>query len=130
MLIKLLAAILSLAIVALDPPTPPRPAPAPHIREIHGLKVEDPYFWLRERDNPKVIDHLKAENAYFEAMTAHTAPLRKALYDEMLARIQQTDLSVLYREHGYWYYTRTQEGKPYTIYCRREGSMDSAEEVT
>jgi oligopeptidase B len=77
-----------------------------------------------------VLEHLRAENTYFEALTGHTAPLRKALYDEMLARIQQTDLSAPYREHGYWYYTRTVEGKPYTIYCRRKGTMEAPEEVT
>lgn len=101
----------------------------PHVTEIHGQKLTDEYFWLRERENPKVIELLKAENAYTEAMTAGQKGLEKKLYDEMLARIKQTDLSVPYRENGYFYYTRTEEGKSYPIYCRKKGSLDAPEEV-
>jgi protease II len=53
MILKLIAALLSLSIVVLDPPTPPRPAQSPHVREIHGLKIDDPYFWLREKTTPR-----------------------------------------------------------------------------
>lgn len=110
-------------------PAPPKPERIAHTRELHGRTLEDDYFWLRERDNPKVLEHLKAENAYTAALTAHLKSLEDKLYAEMLSRIQQTDLSVPYRDHGYIYYTRTVEGKSYPIYCRKKGSLDAAEEV-
>lgn len=109
--------------------TPPVAEKIPHVREIHGRKDVDNYFWLRERENPKVIEHLKGELAYTLDQTAGLKGLEQKLYDEMLGRIKQTDLSVPYRDNGYFYYTRTQEGKSYPIYCRKPGSLDAAEEV-
>ncbi len=90
-----------------------------HIEVRHGQKVEDPWFWLREKDTPAVVDHLKAENAYTEAMTKDLKPLSEALYKEMLGRIKQTDLSVPYRRGKYFYYSRTVEGLQYPIHCRK-----------
>src|SRR6185436_12983368 len=84
--------------------TPPKPQQISHKQEIHGRTLNDEYFWLRERDNPKVMEHLKAENAFTAAMTAHLKPLEDKLYAECLARIQQTDLSVPYLDNGYYYY--------------------------
>ncbi len=101
----------------------------PHETKIHGLTLEDDYFWLREKSNPEVLKHLEDENAYTDAMMAPTKDLQEALYKEMLARIKQTDLSVPYRLGDYWYYSRTEEGKQYPYQCRRKGSMQGAEEI-
>ena len=89
----------------------------------------DNYFWLRDKSNPAVIEYLKAENAYTDALTKNLKPFEDALYTEMLGRIKQTDLSVPTRRDGYFYYSRTEEGKQYPIQCRRKGSMDAPEEV-
>ena len=78
-------------------PTAPIATSQPKTLEIHGDTRTDPYHWLRDRDDPKVIDYLKAENTYTEAVMAHTEALQQQLYDEMLGRIQETDLSVPYR---------------------------------
>lgn len=110
--------------------TPPRPQRISHRQEIHGRTLVDEYFWLRERSNPKVVEHLKAENAYTAAMTAHLKPLEDKLYTECLGRIQQTDLSVPYLDNGYYYFSRTVEKKAYPIYCRKKGSTDAPEEIT
>ena len=116
-------------VLAADLPTPPAAARKPHVAEVHGQQRSDDYFWLRERENPEVIAHLKAENAYTDAMTANLKGLETKLYDEMLGRIKQTDLSVPYRENGYFYYSRTEEGKAYPIHCRKKGSLDAPEEI-
>lgn len=108
---------------------PPAAEKIPHAREIHGRKDNDEYFWLRERENPKVLAHLQAEKAYTEAQTAGLKAFEQKLYDEMLGRIKQTDLSVPYLDNGYFYYSRTQEGKSYPIYCRKKGTLEAAEEV-
>ena len=111
------------------PLEPPIARKVPHVVTLHGDRRQDDYFWLREKSSPEVIDYLKAENAYAEAMTADSEPFRQALYQEMLGRIKQTDLSVPYRLRGYYYYSRTEEGKQYPIQCRKRGSLDGAEEV-
>ncbi len=86
---------------------------------LHGEVREDPYAWLRDREDPGTIPYLEAENAHTEAVCEHLSRFREDLYDEMLARIQQTDLSVPV-EHGDWvYYSRTEEGLDYPIRCRR-----------
>jgi oligopeptidase B len=96
---------------------------------IHGHTRIDPYYWLRERDNPEVIAYLEAENAYREAVMRSTQPLQEKLYKEMVGRIRQDDASVPYRENGYYYYTRYEEGREYPIYCRKKGSLEAPEEV-
>lgn len=96
---------------------------------VHGDTRIDNYFWLRERENPKVIEFLEAENEYTEAVLAHTENFQKKLYDEIIGRIKQTDESVPYKLRGYYYYTRYEEGKEYPIYCRKKGSMDGEEEI-
>ncbi len=85
----------------------------------HGDTRIDDWFWLRDRDDPEVIAHLEAENAYTEAMMAGTGGLQEALYAEMVARIEETDLSVPVRKGHWWYYVRTVEGSAYAIHCRR-----------
>ncbi len=109
--------------------TPPVAEKHPHVLELHGDRRVDDYFWIRDRDNPKVIAYLEAENAYTSAMMQHTEALQTRLYEEMLARIKETDLSVPYRKDNYYYYTRTEEGKAYPIYCRKKGTLDAPEEV-
>ena len=96
---------------------------------IHGQTRFDDYYWLNERTNPKVIDYLKAENAYAEAMTKHTEALQEKLYNEMVGRVKQTDMSVPFFENGYWYYTRFESGKDYPIYCRKTKTLQAKEEV-
>jgi oligopeptidase B len=110
----------------------PQPPVAPviaHSETRHGTTVVDNYYWLRDKSNPEVIKYLEAENAYTEAMTRHLKPFQDALYAEMLSHLKQTDLSVPVRENGYYYYTRTEEGKQYPIHCRKKGSLDAQEEV-
>ncbi|MGH9482823.1 MAG: oligopeptidase B, partial [Terriglobales bacterium] len=97
----------------------PRAERRPHTDVYHGVAVEDPYHWLRERDDPAVRAYLEAENAYTAARTARLQPLQDALYAEMLGRIQQTDLSVPVRRGDYYYYSRTVEGMQYPVHCRR-----------
>ena len=97
----------------------------PHEMTIHGHTRVDNYYWLKERDNQEVIDYLKAENAYMEAMMKHTEPLQNQLFDEIVGRIRQNDMSVPVKHHGYWYYTRFEEGMEYPLYCRRlDGTED------
>ena len=95
----------------------------------HGDERIDPYYWLSDRTNPEVIAYLEAENSYTEAQTQHTTALQKTLYHEMLGRIQETDLSVPYRYGRYYYYSRTEEGKAYSIYCRKKDTLEAAEEI-
>lgn len=97
--------------------------------KIHDDTMIDDYFWLREKSNPEVIKHLEAENAYAEAMMKPTAGLQDKLYKEMVGHIKETDRGVPYRWGGYFYYTRTEQGKQYPIYCRMKGSVEAPEEV-
>ena len=95
---------------------------------IHGDTMVDDYFWLREKTNPEVVRHLEAENGYAEAMMKPTAAFQVKLYNEMVGHIKETDRSVPYQWGGYFYYTRTEQGKQYPINCRMKGS-DGNEEV-
>ncbi|HMF60046.1 MAG TPA: S9 family peptidase [Vicinamibacterales bacterium] len=108
---------------------PPVAMKTPHVTTVHGDTLKDDYFWLREKSNPKVISYLEAENAYTEEMMKPTKGLQDTLYNEMLGRIKQTDLSVPTRIGEYYYYSRTEEGKQYPSRCRRKGSMTGAEEI-
>src|ERR1017187_6032575 len=110
-------------------PEPPKAKQADHREVRHGATVVDPYYWLRDKSNPEVIQYLEAENVYTEALTRDLKPFEDALYKEMLGRIKQTDLSVPVRRGRYLYYSRTEEGKQYTIQCRRKGSMEAPEEI-
>lgn len=91
-----------------------RPAPRNH----HGDEVSDSYEWLRAKDDPEVIAHLNAENAYTDARTAHLEGLRTRIFEEIKGRTLETDLSVPSRRGAWWYYGRTVEGKQYGIHCR------------
>lgn len=96
---------------------------------VHGDERTDDYFWLREKENPEVIAYLEAENAYTDALLEPAAGLRERLYQEILGRIKQTDLSVPYREGEHFYYSRTEEGKQYPYYCRKHRSVEAEELV-
>lgn len=95
----------------------------------HGHVRIDNYYWLREREDPEVVDFLKVENEYTKAVMAHTEALEKTLFQEIKGRIKQTDMSVPYRLGAYFYYTRFEEGKEYPLYARKKGSLDAAEEI-
>jgi oligopeptidase B len=97
-----------------------------HLSVWHGEKVNDPWFWLREKTNPEVVAYLNAENAYTESQTAGLKPFSEALYKEMLGRIKQTDLSVPVRRGAFYYYSRTVEGQQYPIQCRRQAGKGGA----
>jgi oligopeptidase B len=114
--------------------TVPPPA-APVAQKIHtekpinGAVLVDDYGWLRERNNPQVRAYLEAENSYAEQVTADDKPLADKLYNETLSHIKQTDTTVPYRKHGYWYYSRTEEGKQYPVLCRKKETLSAPEEV-
>ena len=110
-------------------PAPPVAKIVPHTTEVNGRTLTDNYFWLRDKKNPEVAAYLEAENAYTNAVMKPTEPLQKKLYEEMLSRVKETDVDVPYKEGGYFYYTRTEAGKQYPIYCRKKGSVSGAEEV-
>lgn len=110
------------------PAGPPKAKVQPKVLEAHGEKRVDPYFWMREKENPEVRAYLEAENAWTEAQLKDTEALQKKLYEEIVGRIQETDSSAPERSGGYLYYTRTEKGKNYSIYCRKKGA-NGAEEV-
>jgi oligopeptidase B len=124
-----LVAVLLFLVAAAEAPKPPVAKKVPKSVTLHGDTRVDNYGWIREKSNPEVLDYLKAENTYAEGMTAGNAALSKSLYDEMLSHIKQTDANVPYREHGWYYYTRTEEGKQYAFYARKKGSTDAPEEI-
>jgi oligopeptidase B len=96
---------------------------------IHGHTRIDYYYWLQERENPKVMAYLKAENEYKDALMKHTEDFQKKLYNEIIGRIKQEDQSVPYKKNGYYYYTRYETGKEYPIYCRKKESLEGKEEI-
>ncbi len=96
---------------------------------IHGDTRIDPYYWLNQREDPKVIDYLKAENDYTDQVMSPTEDFQKELFQEIKGRIKETDMSVPYLKNGYWYYTRYEEGKEYPIFCRKAQSLDNQEEI-
>ncbi|MFQ6092166.1 MAG: S9 family peptidase [bacterium] len=96
---------------------------------IHGHTRIDYYYWFNERENPKVIEYLQAENEYTNGVMKHTEKLQEKLYNEIVGRIKQTDMSVPYKSNGYFYYRRYEEGKEYPIYARKKGSLEADEEI-
>jgi oligopeptidase B len=111
-------------------PRPPVAKAVPVTSEVHGERRRDEYRWLRDKEDPDVRAYLEAENAYVDAVMKPTEAFQQALYAEMLERIQETDENVPYRLGGYFYYSRTEQGKQYPIYCRKRGSLEASEEVT
>ncbi|MBA3522433.1 MAG: S9 family peptidase, partial [Gemmatimonadales bacterium] len=131
-----LAALLAPAGLQAQRATTPRPLPpatrvVPHVDTVAGVPWSDPYFWLRDdkRERPEVLDYLRSENTYTEAVMQHTLPLQDTLYREIVGHIKETDLSVPELTDGYYYYSRTEKGKQYPIFCRKRGSLSAREEV-
>jgi oligopeptidase B len=100
-------------------PVPPVAKRVPVPRTRHGDTVVDDYAWLADRSDPDTVAYLTAENAFTDAVTAHLAGLRETVFEEIKARTQETDLSVPVRQGGWWYYSRSEEGRQYGIRCRR-----------
>ena len=112
----------------------------PHELTANGNTRIDNYYWMKLTDEQKnaevkdeqtqkTLDYLNAENAYLDKKLKHTEGLQEKLYNEIVGRIKQTDESVPYKDNGYWYYTRYEEGKEYPIYCRKKGTLDAKEEI-
>ena len=97
--------------------------------KIHDDIRMDPYYWLKERENPEVIDYLERENDYYQKSTKHLVPLQDDLFKEMKDRIKEEDNSVPYFYNGYWYITRYEQGQDYPIYTRKKDSLSAAEEI-
>ncbi len=96
---------------------------------MHGSQLIDDYPWLRQKGDAEVTEYLERENEYAEAMLAPTAGLQEELYREMLGHIKETDVSAPFRDRGFFYYSRTEEGAQYPIYCRKRAPLESAEEA-
>ena len=92
--------------------------------EKHGNERIDNYYWLKERENPEVIDYLNRENDYLEKHLKHTEDFQVSLFEEMKARIKEDDESVPYKYNGYWYITKFEKGKGYPIYTRKKESLN------
>jgi oligopeptidase B len=131
MSLRLVAVMCALAIPieAAHPQDPPVARQIPKVDTLHGEVRVDDYFWLREKTNPEVSAYLEAENAYTAQRMKHTEALQEKLYQEMLGRIKETDLSVPVFDNGWWYYSRTEQGKNYPIFSRKRGSLSAPEEV-
>ena len=134
-LVALFLSALQIAIVQVahattpEEPTPPVAPTRPYTFDFHDKKIVDPYFWMKDKKDPEVIRYLEAENSYRESITKSLKPFEETLYNEMLSHIKQTDLGVPVQDNGFWYYSRTEEGKQYPFYCRKNGSLESPEEV-
>ncbi len=111
------------------PPKPPMAEKKTKTTNIHGETLVDDYFWLREKASPAVMAHLKAEDDYTESVMKPTKALQEKLYNEMVSHIKETDSQVPYRRGDYFYYTRTEKGKQYPIFCRMKGSIKADEEI-
>ncbi len=107
-------------------PTAPK---RPYSITQHGETRVDNYYWMRDRQDPEVLKYLRAESDYLEEVMGHTKPLQEMLYAEMKGRMKETDSTVPEKRGQYFYYTRTEEGQQYPIYCRRKESLESPEEI-
>jgi oligopeptidase B len=108
---------------------PPNARRQETVNTIHGHRLVDDYAWLREKTSPEVIAFLEQENAYTRAVMKPTEELQAALYKEMISHIKETDVSVPFRDGAWFYYSRTEQGAQYPIYCRKHGSVETAEEI-
>ncbi|MBU1095617.1 MAG: S9 family peptidase [Bacteroidetes bacterium] len=97
--------------------------------KIHGHTRIDNYFWMNERNNPKVLAQIETENIYTKKTLYHTEDLQKKIYYEIIVKIKQDDSTVPYFDNGYYYYTRFAEGNEYPIYCRKKDSLTPKEEI-
>jgi oligopeptidase B len=114
--------------------TPPVAAMKPMPRALHGDTVIDNYYWMidyfkKGPDSNKVVEYLTAENNYVDTMMSGRKAFQEQLFKELKGRIKEKDESVPALKNGYYYYTRTDDGKQYFKYCRKKGSLDAKEEV-
>jgi oligopeptidase B len=112
------------------PPPPPAAKKVHTENHINGGDLVDDYSWLRNKANPEVAQYLEAENAYADGLMKPTDALQQKLYAEMVSHLKETDVNVPYREGGYFYYARWEQGKQYEIFARKKGSLEAPEEVT
>lgn len=112
-----------------NPLAPPDAGQRPHEMTLHGDTRVDPYYWMKDRENPEVIAYLEAENRYAESVLAPNEHLTNTIFDEMVARLDPSDESVPYELNGYWYYSRFEDGLDYPIYARKKGSLSAPEEI-
>ncbi len=109
-----------------------KPPVAPRVeKEIvsHGIKRVDPYFWLREKENPKTKEYIEKENSYAADFFDQHEDLSKELFDEIKSRIPENKDSVPFFQEGYHYYYRYKAGLEYPIYCRKKSSLNASEEI-
>jgi oligopeptidase B len=118
--------------------TPP-PVAEKKADTLTGNRIDN-YYWMKLSDEQKnaeqkdeqtqkVVNYLTAENDYLKASLKHTEALQEKIYNEIIGRIKQTDESVPYKDNGYWYYTRYEQGQEYPIYCRKKETLEAAEEI-
>ncbi len=112
-----------------DFPAPPVAQVIPDTFYNFGQERIDPYYWIRNKGNPEIIDYLAKENSYTDTVMSSTKSLQEAIYNEIVGRIKEDDESYPTFQNGYYYYSRTERGKQYRTYCRRKGSMDAPEEI-
>lgn len=112
-----------------DFPTPPVAEVIPSVFTEFGNERTDNYYWLRDKTNPKVIEYLNAENSYTDSVMGSAKELQDAIYNEIMGRIKDADESYPLFENGYLYYSRTESGKQYRVYCRKKGDSDAPEEI-
>jgi oligopeptidase B len=125
---------------ASDQPQPPAAEKIPRELTAHGNKRTDNYYWMKLSDEQKnaekkdavtqkVLDYLNSENEYLKTKLKHTEAFQEKLYNEIVGRIKQTDESVPYKDNGYWYYDRYEQGQEYPVYCRKKESLSAPEET-
>ena len=112
-ILTIIALLFQISLFAQNDIQPPDCKKIPKTDTIHSKILTDNYYWLKERDNPDVLEYIKAENAYTKKVMQPTKKFQKQLYKEILSRIKQTDVSVPYKLRDYWYYTKTEKGKRY-----------------
>ncbi len=101
----------------------------PELLEIHGHQRNDQFYWMKDRENPEVIEYLNAENEYLKTALKSTDEFQNQLFEEMKGRIKEDDQSVPYFKSGYFWYSRHETGGEYPIYCRKKESLEAAEEI-
>jgi oligopeptidase B len=112
-----------------DFPAPPTAEKRPQVFNEFGIERIDNYYWILDKENPQVIKYLIAENRYTDTVMSHTKALQERIYDEIMGRIKDADESYPTLMNGYYYYSRTESGKQYRVYCRKKGSVDAPEEI-
>jgi len=108
---------------------PPKAAIIPHTETAHGEERSDPYSWIRDKENPAVIDYLKSENEYADAVIETTANLQEKLFQEMKGRVKEEDSDPPNKKGAYFYYERKEIGKDYKIICRKKDELNAGEEI-